>query len=303
MRQSGACVSSTVPPLGIAFWPFHPRQQLTAVMTSPSHLLDPSTPSPLPGACVPATAGRHAELLACLIPSCFAVCGHHLSPRIAIVLSLLSSVPNFSMSHSYIILYLLTTRGEGYHLEWTQRYIYYSYTFHDFPEQRMNPIQFRDLILVTNDWVQNTTAVVRSRKQKILISTVHVGYLSQGSDSHHYPYEYPPVSESEWDAFFSSRDLDGNKKAPADDNPACSFPRPPAAAAAAAWYHEVLAATPRDLLPCRRVSPLNSYCCRQHTIPSHPVTLHHIPPRSTRVRATTYDIRKNRPEKNRFSVP
>ena len=35
-------------------------------------------------------------------PSCFAVCGHHLSHRIAIVFSLLSSVPNFSMSHSSI---------------------------------------------------------------------------------------------------------------------------------------------------------------------------------------------------------
>ena len=27
------------------------------------HPLNPSTPSPLPGACVPATAGTHAELL------------------------------------------------------------------------------------------------------------------------------------------------------------------------------------------------------------------------------------------------
>ena len=28
-----------------------------------NHRLNPSTPSPLPGACVPATAGTHAELL------------------------------------------------------------------------------------------------------------------------------------------------------------------------------------------------------------------------------------------------
>ena len=41
MRQSGACVSSTFPPLGIAFWPFHSRQ-LTAVKISPNHLLNPS---------------------------------------------------------------------------------------------------------------------------------------------------------------------------------------------------------------------------------------------------------------------
>ena len=39
-----------------------------------------------------------------LSPSCFAVCGHHPSPRIAIVFSLLSSVPNFSTSHSSIYL-------------------------------------------------------------------------------------------------------------------------------------------------------------------------------------------------------
>ena len=35
-----------------------------------------------------------------LSPSCEAVCGHHLSPRTAIVFSLLSSVSNSSMSHS-----------------------------------------------------------------------------------------------------------------------------------------------------------------------------------------------------------
>ena len=62
MRQSGACVS-TFPPLGIVFCPFPPRQQLTAVMISPNRVLNPSAPSSLPGACVPATAGTHAELL------------------------------------------------------------------------------------------------------------------------------------------------------------------------------------------------------------------------------------------------
>ena len=42
-------------------------------------------------------------------PCCFAVCGHHLSPRIAIVFSLLCSVPNLSMSHSSIFLISSTT--------------------------------------------------------------------------------------------------------------------------------------------------------------------------------------------------
>ena len=65
MRQSGACVSSTFPSLSIVSRPLHPRQQLTAVMISPNHLVNPSTPSPLPGACVPATVGTHAELLVC----------------------------------------------------------------------------------------------------------------------------------------------------------------------------------------------------------------------------------------------
>ena len=46
----------------------------------------------------------HRNVLLILSPSCFAVCGHHLSPRIAIVFSLLSSVPNFSMPHSSIFL-------------------------------------------------------------------------------------------------------------------------------------------------------------------------------------------------------
>ena len=40
----------------------------------------------------------HKNCLLFLSLSCFAVCGHHLSPRIAIVFSLLSSLPNFSMS-------------------------------------------------------------------------------------------------------------------------------------------------------------------------------------------------------------
>ena len=56
-------MSSTFSSLGIDFWPFHLRQQLTALMISPNHIINPSTPSPLPGACVPATAGTHAELL------------------------------------------------------------------------------------------------------------------------------------------------------------------------------------------------------------------------------------------------
>ena len=37
-----------------------------------------------------------------LSPSCFAVCGHHLSLRIKSIFSLLSSVPYFSMLHSSI---------------------------------------------------------------------------------------------------------------------------------------------------------------------------------------------------------
>ena len=49
-----------------------------------------------------------------LPPSCFAVCGHHLSPRIAIVLSLLSSVPNLSTSHSSICLTSNTPRSSLY---------------------------------------------------------------------------------------------------------------------------------------------------------------------------------------------
>ena len=46
----------------------------------------------------------HINLLLILSPSCFAVCGHHLSTRIAIALSLLSSVPYFSVPHSSIFL-------------------------------------------------------------------------------------------------------------------------------------------------------------------------------------------------------
>ena len=60
----------------------------------------------------PPTIGRslrffnrlHRNLLLILSPSCFTVCGHHLSPRIAIVFSLLSRAPNFSMPHSSIVL-------------------------------------------------------------------------------------------------------------------------------------------------------------------------------------------------------
>ena len=44
----------------------------------------------------------HRNCLLILSPFCFTVCGHHLSPRIAIVFSLLSSLPNSnsSMSHT-----------------------------------------------------------------------------------------------------------------------------------------------------------------------------------------------------------
>ena len=42
---------------------------------------------------------RHRGDLFILIPSWFVVCGHHLSPTIAIVCSLLFSLPNSSMSH------------------------------------------------------------------------------------------------------------------------------------------------------------------------------------------------------------
>ena len=43
---------------------------------------------------------------------CFAVCIHHLSPRIAIVFSLLSRVPNFSLSYSSFI-FLISRDGGG----------------------------------------------------------------------------------------------------------------------------------------------------------------------------------------------
>ena len=42
----------------------------------------------------------HEHYLLFVSPSCFAACGHHLSPRIAIVFSLLSCLTNSSMSHS-----------------------------------------------------------------------------------------------------------------------------------------------------------------------------------------------------------
>ena len=91
MRQSGACVASFFSPVGIVFdpythdnnqlslWylltilsisqPLHPftehmcRRPLTEFMVSLDHPLNPSTPSPLHGAYVPATAGTHAGLL------------------------------------------------------------------------------------------------------------------------------------------------------------------------------------------------------------------------------------------------
>ena len=37
-------------------------------MRSPNHLHNPSTPSPPPGACLPTTAGTHAELLVYQVP-------------------------------------------------------------------------------------------------------------------------------------------------------------------------------------------------------------------------------------------
>ena len=49
----------------------------------------------------------HRKFLLILLYYCFAVCGHHLSPRIAIVFSLLSRVPNFSTSRSVYFPHLL----------------------------------------------------------------------------------------------------------------------------------------------------------------------------------------------------
>ena len=46
----------------------------------------------------------HRNCSLTLSPACFAVCGHHLSPRIAIVFSLLSNLPNSCMSHTSIFL-------------------------------------------------------------------------------------------------------------------------------------------------------------------------------------------------------
>ena len=54
------------------------------------------------------------NFLLILSPCCFAVCGHHLSPRIAIVFSLLSSVQNFSMPHSSIFISSNTSRSSLY---------------------------------------------------------------------------------------------------------------------------------------------------------------------------------------------
>ena len=50
----------------------------------------------------------HILFLLILSPSCFAVCGYHLPPSIAVVFSLLSSVSNFSMSHSSFPSFSLT---------------------------------------------------------------------------------------------------------------------------------------------------------------------------------------------------
>ena len=60
----GACMCGVnVSTTWHCLWPLHPRQLLPAVMISPNHLLDPTTPSSLPGACVPATVGTHANVL------------------------------------------------------------------------------------------------------------------------------------------------------------------------------------------------------------------------------------------------
>ena len=58
----------------------------------------------------------HVNFLLILSSCCFAFCGHHLSPinRIAIVFSLLSSVSNFSMSHSSIFLISNISRSPLY---------------------------------------------------------------------------------------------------------------------------------------------------------------------------------------------
>ena len=56
----------------------------------------------------------HRNCLLILSPSCFAVCGHHLSPRTAIVFSLLSSLPNSSMSHLSNFLISTNSRGTIY---------------------------------------------------------------------------------------------------------------------------------------------------------------------------------------------
>ena len=42
----------------------------------------------------------HKNRLLILPPSCFAVCGHHLSPSVTMIFSLLSNLPKYSMSHS-----------------------------------------------------------------------------------------------------------------------------------------------------------------------------------------------------------
>ena len=63
-------------------------------------------------------------------PSCFAVCGYHLSPRIALVFSLLSGVPNFSMPHSSLILISYRTSRSSLYVSHspTMRVILYCFT-------------------------------------------------------------------------------------------------------------------------------------------------------------------------------
>ena len=58
----------------------------------------------------------HRFFLLMLSPCCFAVCGHHLTPRIAIFFSLLCSAPNFSMPHSstFLIYSSNTSRSSFY---------------------------------------------------------------------------------------------------------------------------------------------------------------------------------------------
>ena len=65
-----------------------------------------------------ASSTYHIEMvLLILSPSCFAVCGHHLPPRIAIVFSLLSSLPNSSMSQeSNFLIYSSNASRSSLHI-------------------------------------------------------------------------------------------------------------------------------------------------------------------------------------------